>query len=398
MSLACEYDSFSHLRRALFWPVDRLVYAHTFYADDAGKRDEDAYVLAGGFLGTVAQWERFCSDWRLKLATVGLPYFHAVEFFNGTGIFAGWNRPERKKDREALLQVLAQIIADFSLHSFTAAVHVPGWVKANEEYMLDEMGFSPFPLAARIAVQRARQWAEANGHNPEQIECIFDQGCDDWGKLQRRLKVDFGIDAVPRDKKKIRPLQAADWLAYEEFKEIPKRIPQRGQRPKMRVPYLLLLQVPFDPIVFRETDIREAICLVPEMKVLARTADGTGFVRLKYDWRRMKRVGRAYKRLGNRLKAMGFGDTHVRTEEDIPYVSEPHIAAIQAEADMAKTMRDAYGQMATGCLRQMAVGSTEDQNRLKHECGDALRAEREWTEKHLAALGKLVAILEAQKD
>jgi hypothetical protein len=392
----CEYDAFTHLRRSLLWSVDRLVYAFTFYADDAGKRDEDDYVVAGGFLGTVAQWERFCSDWRLTLASVGLPFFHATQFFNGADIFAGWNDQKRKKEREELLQALGQIITDYTVHSFTAGVHVPGWLKANEEYMLDEVGFSPFPLAARIAVQRARQWAEEIGHNPQDIECIFDQGCEHWGKLQRRLKVDFDIDAISRDKKKIRPLQAADWLAYEEFREIPKRMPKHGQRSKMRGSYLQLLRVPFDPILFHEKEIRDSICLVPAMKVPARTSEGTGLVRLKYDWRRMKRVGRAYKRLGDRIMAMGFTDTEVSTEEDIPYSSKPRVAVIQAEADIARTTRDAYSKIASGCLERMRIGSSEDQNRLKHECTKALRAEREWTEKHLAALEKLVDILESQ--
>jgi hypothetical protein len=391
-----EYDAFAHCR-VLFWSVDRLVYTLTFYADDAGKRDDNEYVVAGGFLGTVAQWERFCSDWRLKLASAGLPYFHATEFFNGSDMFVGWNRPERKKDREELLRVLGQIIKDYSLHSFTAGVHVPGWLKANEEYMLDETGRSPFPLAARIAVQRARQWAEKSGRNPDEIECTFDQGCEDWVSLHQRLKVDFGIDAVSRDKKKIRPLQAADWLAYEEFREIPERMRKRGKRRKMRGSYLPLLRVPFDPILFHEKEIRESICLAPAMKVPARSPEGQGLVRLQYDWRRMKRVDRGYKRLGKRLRALGVTERpSTDINQKVEYVADPRVAAIQAEADMASSMKDAYSEMAAALLERMRVGSSEDQTRLKRECSDALRAQREWIEKHLAALVKLVDILEAQ--
>ena len=51
------------------------MFALTFYGDDAGKTDENDYVVAGGCVETVAQWERFCPDWQLRLASVGLPYF-----------------------------------------------------------------------------------------------------------------------------------------------------------------------------------------------------------------------------------------------------------------------------------------------------------------------------------
>jgi hypothetical protein len=79
-------------RRALFWEVHQPVLMLTVYADDAGKAQEHDYVLTSAYIGLVAQWERFCSDWRLRLARAGLSEFHANEFFNGAGIFAGVGR------------------------------------------------------------------------------------------------------------------------------------------------------------------------------------------------------------------------------------------------------------------------------------------------------------------
>ena len=125
----------------------------TFYGDDAGKKYDHNYVVAGGYVGLVSQWERFCPDWRLQLASVGLSEFHANEFFNGVGIFAGWEKPERKEERETLLAALAQIIKDYTLQGFCCVVNVPEWYQVNEDYMLDECGFSPFPLGARTVAQ-----------------------------------------------------------------------------------------------------------------------------------------------------------------------------------------------------------------------------------------------------
>ena len=151
------------------------MFALSFYGDDAGKTDENDYVVAAGLVGTVAQWDRFCADWRLQLARVDLPYFHASQFFGGSDIFVGWNTNARKIERERLLTALGGIIKDYTFHSFTTGIHVPGWVKANEEYMLEEMGFSSFPLAARLIAQRTRQWAEKDRYNSAEIEFIFDQ-------------------------------------------------------------------------------------------------------------------------------------------------------------------------------------------------------------------------------
>lgn len=34
-----EYDGFEHLRQALFWDFDSLMFVHTAYFDDSGKKD-----------------------------------------------------------------------------------------------------------------------------------------------------------------------------------------------------------------------------------------------------------------------------------------------------------------------------------------------------------------------
>jgi hypothetical protein len=212
------------------------------------------------------------------------------------------------------------------------------------------------------------------------IECIFDQGCEGWGRLVKRLKADFGIDATPRNKKKIKPLQAADWLAYEGFREI-LEIHKRPQRRKMRGSYILLLRVPFDPIVFHEKEIREAICIVPGMKVPERSSQGKGLVRLKYDWRQMDRTQRRYKRLRKKLaQVVGVDVSALHTENDVSddfISSNPRVSAIQGEIQTANAMRDAQNEIATALLSRMRIDSQEDQEPLRRECSDALRSQRE---------------------
>src|SRR5208337_2564246 len=111
----------------------------------------------------------------------------------GYGIFAGWNAKEREADRTKLLATLAEIIRDHSLHSFTCAVHVADWFEVNNDFMLEEAGFAPFSLAGRTIVERVQRWCRHTGHDFSTVECIFDQGSEDWGALKNRLKVDFDV-------------------------------------------------------------------------------------------------------------------------------------------------------------------------------------------------------------
>ena len=177
-----HYDSFTHLSHALCWPPDRFVVMLTVYADEAGKPDDHDYVLVAGYIGLQAQWESFCADWRLRLAKAGLPAFHANKFFNGAGIFAGWETKERQGEREALIRDLAKIIRDHVKQSFTCAIHVPGWNRLNEEFSLTECQFTPYVMCGRMIVARARDWVKAVGYDPNEIEYIFDQGNEDWGE------------------------------------------------------------------------------------------------------------------------------------------------------------------------------------------------------------------------
>jgi hypothetical protein len=105
--MICIYDAFEHLRRALFWKPDGPISMLTFYADDSGKKRDHEYLVVAAYIGLSAQWETFSIDWRLRLAKAGLTWFHASDFFHGSGEFEGWNKPERA-GAEALMERFSQ--------------------------------------------------------------------------------------------------------------------------------------------------------------------------------------------------------------------------------------------------------------------------------------------------
>jgi hypothetical protein len=392
------YDAFEHLASALFWEADRPILMLTFYADDAGKKDDNRYVVAAGYIGLRAQWDRFCVDWRLLLASKGLPYFHATDFFTGADVFAGWNTENRKRERETLLKNLGAIIEASALYSFACIVDVASWFRANEKFLLDECDFAPFPLAARMVVQRTRQWAEANGREISQILYVFDKGCEDWGQLLNRLKFDFATKAYDEDKYRIRPLQAADWLAYETYRDASNVF---GSEPtsSLRGSYGALLGVPNEQIPIRYRSLINDICEVPGMNIPRRSVHGSAAVRVKYDNRRMKIVQRRFRKLRKRLDsymaAHGLNAQPECVQRQETALANPTLVAIQQEVDNANTMRDMYRTISAKVLAAMREDNRDNQEKLFAEFTDAMRAEREWTEKWVAALERFIATLES---
>jgi hypothetical protein len=239
-----------------------------FYADDANKTDQHEYIHVAAYVGLTAQWEeRFTPDWRLRLAHAGLSAFHANPFFNGAPPFEGWNKKAHEGERSALLKDLVEIIGQNSLFSFITIVHVPSWTKLNREYCLEERRLRPYPLAARTITKLARVWWEKRGNNPNQIRYVFDQGFEDWGMLCDRLQTDLGFKPVPGDHREIRPLQAADWLAYESGKEAPQYYDEKNRKRRPRKSFLALLNIGrTQPTIFHEKDLLK-LCKDPRAQI-----------------------------------------------------------------------------------------------------------------------------------
>jgi hypothetical protein len=231
----------------------------TFYCDDSGKTTTDEYVHAAAYLGLQERWNQFSIDWRLRLARAGLSWFHASEFFPGAGEFASWAGPSRAGERKVLLKGLADIIGHAALHSWVCAIHVPSWKKLNSEYCLAEQCLTPFPFVARTIIQFANRWVREHNRDYRSIQYIFDQDCEDWGVLITRLKIDSDSALVPvsANKRKVRPLQASDWLAYEAHKETPQSENWKERARQPRESLMTLVNVSkATPTIYREKDIR----------------------------------------------------------------------------------------------------------------------------------------------
>src|SRR5216684_7674450 len=112
--VSAVYDAFWHLRHALFWKDDDLVFALTAYFDDSGKKETDMLVV-GGYISSVRRWEAdFDPAWRLMLAR-----HHISEEFKRYKFF----RFPRPQDIPILLD-FAGIINDYTRYAVSCGIRM----------------------------------------------------------------------------------------------------------------------------------------------------------------------------------------------------------------------------------------------------------------------------------
>jgi Protein of unknown function (DUF3800) len=214
MSLArADYDVFDHLRHALFWEPDDLMYVHTAYFDDSGKKEQGT-LLVGGYVATVKQWDDFSIAWRLLLARKDIREFKRADF-NAREIGA-WPNPER----DHFLADLARTVHEHTKYAFAIGILMPDWHKANGKYQMAENHWYPYPLCARTCIRHVRDWCNEQGYDKQQVQYVFDKGSEHAWDLIELLKLDpdpalRALAPVPANSDEVRPIQAADYLAWE---------------------------------------------------------------------------------------------------------------------------------------------------------------------------------------
>jgi hypothetical protein len=133
-----------------------------------------------------------------------------------------------------------------------------------------EFTYRPFSfklgLAGRTIVKLAREWWELRGNNPNEVQYFFDRDFEDWGMLCDRVRADLGITLQPANSREVRPLQAADWLAYESGKEAPQYYDWENRKRKPRQSFLKLLYLGSQPSIFQENDLRK-LCEDPRAAI-----------------------------------------------------------------------------------------------------------------------------------
>ena len=226
-------------------PDRRTVIFLQFYLDESGVHDGSPYVVVSGFMSSQAQWLEFEGKWRKLLDRWGLDFFHMSDFEGYYGPYSEWTA-EQHRDR------LNQLLD-------TIAAHVHGYVgfglsKADYERSLSPQfreKLTPYHVLAlncfhfwdNLIDMMHSRYKQLEADDPTYLEgyetlrefpaaVIYEEIGKGAGALRdtyQRLvasptiRGELHVAALSyQPKKEFGALQAADILAYELWKDIPR--------------------------------------------------------------------------------------------------------------------------------------------------------------------------------
>jgi len=200
------------------------------YFDASGSFEDDSITVlsVAGYISTEERWAGFEREWSSILASEGVSALHMRHFAHSRGEFEGWKNDEKRRVR--LLSKLAKVIGECTIRSFSMNLLLEDYRIVNRMYKLYEYA-PPYVLASERVVSDLSKWISASYPNSD-FRVLFEKGDPDQEKLLPlfsawgvRLPTDVEfVEKAWTDANSVRhingPLQASDFLAYEQNKAL----------------------------------------------------------------------------------------------------------------------------------------------------------------------------------
>jgi len=216
----------------------------TVYCDESGTDAKNRVATVCGYIGQVSEWRKFEQDWLpiLRKRPYRVKMMHRVDLETWHGEFLparGWN-PSR---RNAFLTELHPVIKSRTKVALGSAVIKEDWEEVMPDWLKRFFG-GVYGWCAHECVVASRVWCERpirRYRHP--INWVFEKGADGqtqvaqmFAELERHpiLGKEFRIGTLNFACKDVVPLQAADTLAYEIFKQVENQIVDRGEKRDVR--------------------------------------------------------------------------------------------------------------------------------------------------------------------
>jgi len=216
----------------------------TVYCDESGTDKGNRVAVVAGYVGQVSEWRQFEKEWSpiLRKSPYHVKLMHRADLETWHGEFTaerGWN-PHR---RNAFLSELHPILKRRTKVAIGTAVIKEDWESVMPDWLKRFFG-GVYGWCAHNCVVGSREWCERpNRQYKHPINWVFEKGADGQGQvatmfteLEREpvLSQQFRIGSWGFACKSVVPLQAADVLAYEIFKQVENQIVDRGEKHNIR--------------------------------------------------------------------------------------------------------------------------------------------------------------------
>lgn len=198
----------------------------TVYLDESGTHQTSDTVVVAGFFSVASRWVKFSEEWQEALNDYQLDYFHMTDFENRQGRFKGWSTREHEDCLNRLLGIINENVIGsvgwvVSKRSFDEILSEYAKAICGDAYGLAAIGC--FRSLAQIVIEedgQAEYVMESGAEGSGALLRIYREGRKDpeWRDNNRILSLAF------QDKRYFLPLQAADIMAYELYKQFLRQL------------------------------------------------------------------------------------------------------------------------------------------------------------------------------
>ncbi len=233
----------SYLADALIWsfppaiePEHRFILTLTGYFDASGTHRQSETVAVAGFFAAAAAWVEFSARWQLALSDFGLDHFHMTDFAFGAPPYDEWSEPQRRARLARLLTIIREH-AGFSVGIVVDRSAFDRIISPRARKVCGD-AFGLATIAAFMEVGRMLRGTDIDAW----ASYVFDRGSLGAGTVLKVFQANMedpvakeqlrALDLRFADKNLFLPLQAADILAYELYKDMPRHLRRESKVPR----------------------------------------------------------------------------------------------------------------------------------------------------------------------
>lgn len=201
------------------------------YMDETGhsKDERQKFVGMAGLIAPAANWEGFEEKWKaaLKLPYIDLPFFHMTDFASRRKAYEHWSEEKRKK---VFGKLMITMECAYPM-PFGAIIPMDVFRSLTKEHQ--DLFIDPYFLCFQSVVAASTTFLEAMKiPDEEKIALILSDQVEFRHRAQHIYDVVEKIGLytrrstppIFRDMRDVVPLQAADIVAYEMYKEFDRRL------------------------------------------------------------------------------------------------------------------------------------------------------------------------------
>jgi hypothetical protein len=213
----------------------------TAYFDESGTHAGAPDLTVAGYVAGDDQWERFNAEWSAAMDDFDIPAFHMTQFEARRGAFRHWPESKRVPRLRRLLGIVNRHArANFAFSAMWSAYRDNLLPASYKGLPLTTQNGGLYTLTAMACVGGVLRWAARNAVS-DQIQLVFEKGAVGAGMLAEMYRDQvFAHDELRErfaslefePKASCQPLQAADILAYESYRQVPRAHGSEKREPR----------------------------------------------------------------------------------------------------------------------------------------------------------------------